>query len=266
MAADRDRQTLAILSGFKVRYRDRSRIDADALSKERSAAMINIIDLGLMFVLLPFMILSDSWKRLRRIGWDWFIFGFFAMSLFATLMQDIVFPLWFGEKNLFNILLTRGIILAGVLMFFGIYATVEQPILRQGRKWRVFRAIAAAFIAVVLLVVISQTIKAGSLTPASPRIYGWLLVAGAIAFVATQVGTYMCRDQEKITAHRKNQEEEQKKQQPPAPAKSATTPLVAANEQLRSCPNCGMKFRSSDYDRNTEVWHCSGCKSPLPHD
>jgi hypothetical protein len=223
--------------------------------------MVTIIDLGFMFVLLPILIFSDSWKRLRRIGWEWFVFSFAAMSLFAALLQDTVFPLWFRDKNLLNLLVTRGIILVGVMAFFGIYAAVEQPVLAQGRKWRILRSVAAAFIAVVLLASTSQAVKGGHLRQSGPPTYAWLLVLGEIAFVATQLGTYACRDQEQVAAYQRQQEDQQEKQQPDSVAGSAP---ASAGEELKSCSQCGTKYRPSDYDSEAAVWTCSGCNRPLP--
>lgn len=205
--------------------------------------MVNFIDIGLMFVILPILIFYDSWMRLGRLGWEWFVFGFLAMSLFSAVLTDIVFPLWFQEKNLFAILVTRGIILTGVSIFFGIYTAVEQPVLARGRKWRLLRSIVAAFIAVVMLGSILQAIKSDNPIQVDPPLYGWLLIFVAIAFIVTQVGGYACRDQARIEAYQKQKQVEQ----------NESDESVRAEKTTWNCPRCNAENPNVTF----ECYSCS---------
>ncbi len=220
--------------------------------------MVTMIDLVFMFILLPILIFSDSWKRLRRVGWEWAIFGFLAMSALGSLLNDFVFPQWFHQRNLFNNVVSRGIVLAGVMMFFNIYTKVEQPVLAGGMKWRLFRSVPAAFIAIVLFLSIGA--KIGKLPQFDPSLYGWLFILGAVLFISTQVSTYVYRDKERMAAYQK--EQEKKKQLKTGAISNAAPP--PAGEQPGICPHCGVTYLPSDYDSEAAVWNCSQCKNPLP--
>jgi len=186
-----------------------------------------IIDLALLFVFLPIAIFVDSWRRVRRIGWEWVVFGFLTMSVFAALTEDIIFPLLFPDRTLPNIIATRAILLAGVLIFFGIYARVEQPILWEGKKWQIVRSLAAGFISLMLFLSIWHAVKAANQTRVALPIYAWLLGLGAIGFVSAQIGLYARRDQEKIAIYR-NQKTRKRKQR-----------YSSTSSDMKSCPKCG---------------------------
>ena len=223
------------------------------------------VDLLVMFVVLPILIICDSWRRLQRIGWEWVIFGFLAMSLFCALLQDIIYPLCFKDKNPFNLLFTRGITLGGAFIFFRIYTAVEEPILREGRMWRSLRALPAVLIGIVVAFSISEeALKAGNVMQAGSSAYGWLLMAGAVAFVITQIGTYTFRDKEKIAAYEKEREEK-KKQKVSGPETAPSEHREQSQDDIvLECPQCKTPYTPDDYRREAPEWICDKCKNVLP--
>jgi hypothetical protein len=194
-------------------------------------AMVTIIDMLFMFLLLPVLIGSDSKKRIGRVSWEWIIFGFLGMSMFSALLQDIIVPLWFSAKSLFNVLVVRGIILAGVGLFFGIYSSADQPIKPSGKKWKWFRSLCAVFILAVLVVCIAHGVQTGTLERPKGRLGSLLLVLGALAFIVAQVGMYTHRDQKKIEEYNRKKVEKQAAIQASASGKTDTDEKANAEQK-----------------------------------
>ena len=89
---------------------------------------MSIFDLVVLFIILPFLILRDSWKRLNMVGWEWLVFSILTMSILASALYDVIMPFYFKERNFFNVWVSKAIILGLLFTFYHIYLKVEQPI------------------------------------------------------------------------------------------------------------------------------------------
>ena len=99
---------------------------------------MSIFDLVVLFIILPFLILRDSWKRLNMVGWEWLVFSILTMSILASALYDVIMPFYFKERNFFTVWVSKAIILGCLFTFYHIYLKVEQPIAERGQFWRFF--------------------------------------------------------------------------------------------------------------------------------
>lgn len=154
------------------------------------------------FLVLPGVLAVQSWRKLRRIGWEWIAFGLWAMSIYIAIanvwmlpgMRDLIGDLPFTD--FINRFMYSGFeilaVFIGPVAFFMAWDAVEEPAISEPQNWRILRSAAAA-VALVLFFTPAALAAIGTGVGFWGNAYSVTFIVPLILFVISQIKLSMGR-------------------------------------------------------------------------
>jgi len=172
---------------------------------------MNAIEAIAMFILL-FFIAAESVQRLGRVGWEWAIFGWYAIGTSSVFVIDIIVPRFFSELSIINIFITKAMLYTTPVVIFFLYHKFEQPVKKSGMIWRYLRSICALYLAFLLILSVGYSFGSLNLYNITRSFTSStnLLLIGFAFFATTQIGIYVNRDRKKVIHHKQVEFQRQK--------------------------------------------------------